>query len=50
MCSVSFFEGNWLWLILTAPIAVYAAWVSSMVIPQVVRVVLPEVVRAVVGG
>jgi hypothetical protein len=49
MFSVSFFEHNCLWLVLTAPVALYAAWISAMVVPEVVRVVVPEVVRAVAG-
>ena len=49
MVSMSFLERNWLWLVLASPIALYAAWISAMVVPEVVRVVVPEVVRAVVG-
>jgi hypothetical protein len=45
----SFLQRNWPWLALVAPVAVYAAWIASMVIPEVVRVVVPEVVRSVVG-
>jgi hypothetical protein len=44
-----FLQRNWPWLALAAPIAVYAAWIASMVVPEIVRVVVPEVVRAVVG-
>ena len=49
MSSVSFLERNWLWFALAAPVAVYAAWIASLVVPEIVRVVVPEVVRAVVG-
>jgi len=49
MFSVSFLERNWLWLALAAPVAAYAVWIASVVVPEVVRVVVPEVVRAVVG-
>jgi len=34
---------------LATPAAVYAAWVASLVVPEVVRVVVPEVVRTVAG-
>jgi hypothetical protein len=47
--SLSFLERNWPWLFLAAPVAVYAGWIASLVVPEVVRVVVPEVVRAVVG-
>ncbi len=46
---LSFLERNWLWLLLAAPIALYATWIASMVVPEVVRVVVPEVVRSVPG-
>jgi hypothetical protein len=47
--SLSFLERNWLSLVLATPLAVYAAWIASTVVPEVVRVVVPEVVRAAVG-
>jgi hypothetical protein len=47
--SFSFIERNWLWLLLATPVAVYAAWIAALVVPEVVRVVVPEVVRSVVG-
>jgi len=47
--SLSFLERNWRWLLLAAPVALYPAWIASMVVPEVTRVLVPEVVRAVVG-
>ena len=47
--TLSFLERNWLSLTLGIPIAVYAAWIASAVVPEVVRAVVPEVVRAAVG-
>ncbi len=47
--SLWFLERNWLWLLLAAPIALYPAWIASMVVPEVKRVVVQEVVRAMVG-
>ena len=44
-----FFERYWLGVMLALPIAVYAAWVTSPVVPEVVKVVGPDVVRAVAG-
>jgi len=41
---------HWLALALAIPIAVYAAWIASMVVPRIVNVVVPEVVRAVIGS
>ena len=46
---LSFLQRNWLWVLLATPVALYAAWISSIVVPQVVRVVVPEAVRTVVG-
>jgi hypothetical protein len=42
-------ERNWLWLLLATPIAIYGAWIAALVVPDVVRVVVPEVTRAVLG-
>ncbi len=47
--SRTFLERNWPWLMLAAPVGVYAAWMASLVVPEIVRVVVPEVVRAVAG-
>jgi|HubBroStandDraft_6_1064221.scaffolds.fasta_scaffold5041453_1 hypothetical protein len=47
---ISFIERNWLWLLLAAPVAAYAAWISAVVVPEIVRVVVPEVTRSVLGG
>ena len=46
---MTFVERNWLWLLLATPVAAYGAWISTIVVPQVVRVVVPEVVKAVIG-
>ena len=32
------------------PVAVYAAWIASLVVPEIVKAVVPEVVRAVTGS
>jgi hypothetical protein len=47
---LSFVERNWPWLLLAAPVALYAAWIAALVVPEIVRVVVPEVVRSVLGG
>ena len=46
---VHFAPRNRLWLALGVPLATYAAWLSCLVLPQVLRVVVPEVTRAVLG-
>jgi len=38
-----FFEPHWLGVMLALPIAVYAAWATSLVVPEVIKVVVPEV-------
>ena len=43
-------ERHWLDLTLAIPVAVYAAWIASLVVPEVVKAVVPEVVRAVTGN
>jgi hypothetical protein len=45
-----FAQRHWIALTLGIPIAVYAAWIASMVVPRIVSVVVPEVVRAVIGS
>lgn len=45
-----FVKQHWLGLTLAVPVAVYAAWIASIVVPEVVKAVVPEVVRAVTGG
>jgi hypothetical protein len=47
--AVHFAERNWLWLALSLPVAMYAAWISFLVVPEVIRVVAPEVVQKVPG-
>ena len=37
----------WKWFLASAPILAYGFWVAMVVIPHVVRVVVPEVVGAV---
>jgi hypothetical protein len=48
--TFEFAERHWLGLTLAIPIAVYAAWIASMVVPEIVKAVVPEVVRAVTGS
>ena len=45
-----FVERHWLGLTLAIPLAVYAAWIASLVVPEVVKAVVPEVVRGVTGS
>jgi hypothetical protein len=45
-----FAQRHWLGLTLAIPIAFYAAWVAWLVIPEIVRTVVPTVVRAVTGS
>lgn len=47
--AISFVERHWLGLALSLPLAAYAAWISYLVVPEVVRVVVPEVTRSVLG-
>jgi hypothetical protein len=47
---VEFVERNWLGLTLALPLVAYAAWIASIVVPEVVKAVVPEVVRAVAGS
>jgi hypothetical protein len=42
-------ERNWLWLALSLPVVAYAAWISFLVVPEVVRVVVPEVMSVLLG-
>ena len=48
--TVEFAQRHWLGLTLAIPIAVYAAWIASLVVPEIVKAVVPTVVRAVVGS
>jgi hypothetical protein len=45
-----FVERHWLGLTLALPVAIYAAWIASLVVPEVVRAVVPAVTRTVFGG
>ena len=45
-----FVERHWLGLALALPVVAYAAWIASIVVPEVVKAVVPEVVRAVTGS
>ncbi len=47
---LNWLEHHWLGLTLAFPIAIYAAWIASMVVPEIVKAVVPEVVRAVTGS
>jgi hypothetical protein len=48
--TFEFVERHWLGLTLGLPIALYAAWIASLVVPEVVKAVVPEVVRTVGGN
>jgi hypothetical protein len=48
--TVDFIERHWVGMTLAIPIAVYAAWIASLVVPEIVKAVVPEVVRAVTGS
>jgi hypothetical protein len=37
-------------LILAIPLAPYAAWIASLVVPEIVKAVVPTVVQAVTGN
>ncbi len=43
-------ERNWLWPLLATPVALYAVWIASVVVPEIVGVVVPAVTRSVLGG
>jgi hypothetical protein len=48
--ALAFAERHWLGLTLAIPVGIYAAWIASMVVPEVVKTVVPAVVRAVTGS
>jgi hypothetical protein len=48
--AFEFVERHWLGLTLALPLAAYAAWIASVVVPEVAKVVVPEVVRVVTGS
>jgi hypothetical protein len=35
------------WLFLVVPASLYGLWIATMVVQEIIRVVVPEVVRAV---
>ena len=39
-----------MWILIVAPVVAFAAYVSWLVVPEVVRIVVPAVVRAVTGA
>lgn len=39
-----------LWALLATPFAVFAGYIAYLVVPEVVRVVVPAAVRAVTGA
>ena len=45
-----FAQRHWLGLTLAVPVAVFAAWIASMVVAEIVKTVVPEVVRTVIGS
>lgn len=45
-----FAQRHWLALTLAIPVGIYAAWIASMVVPEVVKIVVPAVIRAVTGN
>jgi len=48
--TIEFVERHWLGLALAIPIAIYAAWIASLVVPEIVKAVVPEVVHVVTGS
>ena len=47
---MEFVERHWLGLALAIPVAAYASWVAALVVPEIVKTVVPTVVRAVTGS
>jgi hypothetical protein len=45
--TFEFLERHWLALTLAIPIAAYGAWIAWLVVPEIVKAVVPTVVRAV---
>jgi hypothetical protein len=39
-----------LWALVASPFVLFAGYVAYLVVPEVVRVVMPAVVRAVIGA
>jgi hypothetical protein len=48
--TVEFVERHWLGLAFAIPIAAYGAWIASLVVPEIVKTVVPVVVRTVTGS
>ena len=47
---LEFVERHWLGLTVAIPLTIYAAWIASLVAPEVVKAVVLPVVRAVTGS
>ncbi len=47
---LEFVERHWLGLTVAIPLTVYAAWIAALVVPEIVKAVVPPVVRAVTGS
>jgi hypothetical protein len=45
-----FAQRHWLGLALAIPVVVFAAWIASVVVPEIVKTVVPEGVRTVMGS
>jgi len=45
-----FAERHWLGLTLAIPVALYAVWIATLVVPEIVKAVVPAIVRAVTGS
>jgi len=41
---------HWLALAVGVPIGIFAAWLASLVVPEVVKAVVPEVIRTLTGS
>jgi hypothetical protein len=48
--TLEFAQRHWLGLTLALPVALCAGWIASLVVPEIVKAVVPVVVRAVTGS
>jgi len=48
--TLEFVERHWLGLTLALPVVLCAGWIASLVVPEIVKAVVPAAVRAVVGS
>jgi hypothetical protein len=48
--SLEFAQQHWLGLTLALPVVLYAAWIASLVVPEIVKAVVPATVRAIAGS